>query len=97
MSEQNSGFVSEGYADSMPPLYHDSERIHEVAAWSTEMLEARVREYTDFLTRDAPKPMPRAQETAERLLDHMMFELVQREDFDTTISLKDRDELCEGV
>lgn len=97
MSEHEAGFLSEGYADSMPALYHDTTRIHEVAAWSNEMLEARIREYTKFLYSESPKPMPRAKETAGRLLDYMMFELTQREDYDIQPTLKDLDELCEGT
>ena len=76
MSE--SGFTGEGY-DTSPSLYADTHRLEQIVEWPQQMLEDNIREYTVFL--DKPQ-MPRATETATRLLEHMMFELVQREDFD---------------
>lgn len=76
MSGHESGFTTEGY-ESFPSLYHDSERIHDITNWTPKMLNDRVTEYTEFLQRD--ELMPRARQTATRLLGQMAYELTCRE------------------
>lgn len=70
------GFTSEGF-ESFPSLYHDTERIHTVLEWPSEVLISRITEYAKFAART--DNMPRAQETADRILSHMQFEVGQRE------------------
>ena len=69
-------FTTEGY-ESFPSLYQDTQRLHEVGEWPYDVLENRVNEYGAFLTRQ--DLMPRAKATANRLLDHYLFELAYRD------------------
>lgn len=70
-----SDFTPEGYKE-FPGLIPDNARVGEFSEWPTEVLEARVKQYGYFLQDD---PMPRAKETATRIVAHLMFELMWRE------------------
>jgi hypothetical protein len=84
-----SGFTPEGYKE-FPGLIPDNARVGEFSEWETEVLEARVKQYGYFLQND---PMPRAKETATRIVAHLMFEIFWRrggyDDYN-------EDELCDG-
>lgn len=86
---ETNSFTGEGFAP-FPSLYADEKRIREAAELSTEVLERFVNEYGHFLSKPQ---MPRATATANRILDHMIFELAYRDGvYDETI--KQENELC---
>ena len=70
-----SEFSSSGF-ESFPSLYADSKLVAEFSEWSTEVLEARVHQYGHFLSQEQ---MPRATETANRIMEHLLFELAYRD------------------
>lgn len=76
MSVETSGFTSSGY-ESFPSLHVDNKLVAEFSSWPIENLEHRVNEYTAFLQR--PDLMPRAREQAERVREHILFELAYRD------------------
>ena len=85
-----SEFIGGGFA-SFPRLEPDNKRVGEFSEWSTKALEERVHQYGHFLSKEQ---MPRATRTANRILNHLLFELAYRDGvYDTYIK---QDELCEG-
>jgi len=73
-----SEFSTEGF-ESFPSLYADNKRIAELSEWTIPMLEERASQYAAFLQRD--DLMPRAKAQADRMLDHVLFELTYRDGF----------------
>jgi hypothetical protein len=71
-----SEFSTEGF-ESFPSLYADNKRTAELSEWTIQMLEERASQYVAFLQRD--DLMPRAKAQADRMLDHMLFELQYRD------------------
>jgi len=71
-----SDFTGEGFA-SFPNTYEDNKRVGSFSEWPQDILEARVNEYGAFLQRT--DPMPRAQATANRVMEHLLFELAFRD------------------
>lgn len=63
--------------EHFPHFYADTQKIAVFAEMEKEILERLCDEYTQFLSRD--NIMPRAETTANRILDHIMFELAYRE------------------
>lgn len=92
--ESEGGFATEGY-NEYPNLYLDGQRIHNIVEWSDQYLEERMNYYARFLGNSAILPGHRVQ--AERLHTHMLEELCWRDTGVSEPSLKDYDELCEGV
>lgn len=72
-----SEFASEGH-ESFPNIYQDYEQAHEFSLWPTEALQERLQEYSAFLQRK--DLMPRARDYSERLIGHLVFELLWRGD-----------------
>lgn len=60
-----------------PNLHSDTQEIHKVSEWTTEHLDYKTHEYGDFLQRE--DIMPRALHTANRILDHLLFEQAYRD------------------
>ena len=71
-----SEFTGSGF-ETFPHLYADTKKIEVFAEMDKEILERLANEYTEFLSRE--RLMPRAEATANRVLDHVMFELDFRE------------------
>ena len=86
-----SEFSSQGF-ESFPSLYADEQQVAEFSEWSTEVLEARVHQYGHFLS--TPQ-MPRATETANRIMEHLLFELAYRDGVYDEQTGKQEDELCQ--
>ena len=76
MENSMSEFAGKGF-ESFPHLYADTKKIAVFAEMEKEILERLSSEYTEFLSRE--NIMPRAREAANRILDHVMFELAYRE------------------
>lgn len=93
--EESRGFGTDYNNDPMPPIYHDLNRIHEVANWPQAMLEERMAEYTKFLQR--PDIMPRAQQASLKLLGLMAFEHSYRFSQLDFAAMKELDESCTGT
>lgn len=75
MSEQlqeKDGFTTEGFAP-FPSTYYDDKFIRECSEWDDSRIERMVTEYWQFLERDDIQPRARA--TAERILEHLGFEM----------------------
>lgn len=70
-----SEFASGG-REKFPSLYHDEQQVGEFSRWPQGALERIRDEYCDFLRRD--DLMPRAINSAERILLHVIFELDYR-------------------
>lgn len=86
-----SEFASQGF-EPFPSLYADSQLISKFSEWPTEVIEARVTEYGQFLSKPQ---MPRATATGNRILDHLIFELGYRDGIYDEYTNKHEDELCE--
>lgn len=71
-----SEFSGSGF-ETFPSLHADTAKITVFAEMDKDILERLANEYTDFLARE--NLMPRAKATANRILDHVMFELAYRE------------------
>ena len=74
-------FASDGRAP-FPPTYEDNKHIGDFSndgLWPTQKLMGRLALYQDFLKRD--DIMPRARDTARRIREHLMFELLWREGY----------------
>jgi len=71
-----SDFNGEGFA-SFPNTYEDNKAAGIFSDWPQDVLEARVTEYGAFLQRT--DLMPRAQATANRVMEHLLFELAWRD------------------
>ncbi len=71
-----SEFSGSGF-ETFPSLHADTAKITVFAEMDKDILERLATEYTDFLSRE--NLMPRAKATANRILDHVMFELAYRE------------------
>lgn len=71
---ETSAFASDGRAE-FPPIYEDSKKIHELSTWRSSVLRGRLARYVAFLDND---PMPRARDGAQRLVEHIDFELQYR-------------------
>lgn len=91
--ETSSPFTGEGF-ESFPSLYADSKLVSEFSEWPTENLEARVHQYGQFLSKER---MPRATATANRILDHLLFELAYRDGVYDEYTNKQEDELCQSA
>lgn len=93
---ETSAFNTEGQTP-FPPTYEDNKHIGEFSderLWSVQKLLGRLSVYEDFLKRD--DLMPRAQETARRIKEHILFELLYREGyFNETINSGFEPELVE--
>lgn len=95
MSEhEDSGFATEGFKE-YPNLYLDAQRLHNVVDWSDEHLVEKIKQYGEFL--GDPTILPGHRVQAQRMIDHMGEELCWRDTGTMEVSLKDYDELCEGV
>lgn len=94
-------FIPGGY-EAFPSLVSDSKRVGLLGdmrrnregkleyVYSTERIEELVMQYGHYL---ANNPMPRGKATAERILDHLLFELAYRDGvYDEILN---EDELCE--
>lgn len=90
MSETDS-FIPGGF-ESFPSLHTDNQRVGEFSEWSTEVLEERVHQYGHFLSKDQ---MPRATATANRIMEHLLFELAYRDGVYDAYTGKQEDELCQ--
>jgi hypothetical protein len=71
-----SDFTTEGF-ESFPNIYVDNLQTHEFSTWNRAVLEARVMQYGTFLQQS--DLMPRAKEGANRVMDHLLFELAWRD------------------
>lgn len=71
-----SEFSGSGF-ETFPSLHADTAKITVFAEMDKDILERLANEYTDFLARE--NLMPQAKATANRILDHVMFELAYRE------------------
>lgn len=71
-----SEFSGSGF-ETFPSLHADTAKITVFAEMDTEILERLANEYTDFLARG--NLMPRAEKTANRILDHVLFEMAYRD------------------
>lgn len=69
-----SEFSSKG-TDPFPLLHSDVQQVGEFSEWTDQQLFQRQTEYQEFLS---VKRMPRATETAGRILAHIAFELNYR-------------------
>ena len=79
MSEQireTAAFAGEGF-DAFPSLYADNKLVGEFSAWDRDVLDQRIRDYERFLQKD--DLMPRARSEAERIVGHLVFEVMYRE------------------
>lgn len=76
MKTETSPFASEGF-ETFPSLYADNKQVQAYSELATEILERKANEYAAFLEKD--DLMPRARQTATRILDHITFELAYRE------------------
>lgn len=77
--QEPSAFVSQG-KEKFPPLYFDNKDVANFSddiKWPSDVLMARFALYADFLAQD--DNMPRAVETANRITEHILFELQYRE------------------
>lgn len=88
-----SEFGSQGF-ETFPSLQPDNKLVGEFSTWTIDVLEARVHQYGHFLSKE---PMPRAKATANRVLDHLLFELAYRDGVYDEYIGKSEDELCEEV
>lgn len=87
-----SAFNTEGQKP-FPPTYQDNKNIGDFSdeqRWPIQKLMGRLALYEAFLKRD--DLMPRAKETARRIKDHLMFELLYREGFFNITNDNDSDE-----
>ena len=69
-----SAFTSNGKAE-FPPIYEDSKKLSELSTWRTSVLQGRLVRYLAFLD---DNPMPRAKDGAQRIVEHIDFELQYR-------------------
>lgn len=92
METTNEAVFASGGFEEFPPLYFDNRDIATISEWPTEVLEERVHQYGQFLSKPQ---MPRATATANRILDHMIFELAFRDGVYDEYTGKSEDELCE--
>lgn len=76
-----SDFTGESVFESFPSLYEHNKAIGAVSELSDEVLDARRVEYQLFLSQ--PNLMPRAKETAQRVLCRLAFESMYRQGFFT--------------
>lgn len=88
-----SEFGSGGF-ERLPSLHIDNKRVGEFSEWTIDRLEELVNKYGQFLSKPQ---MPRATETANRILDHLLFELAHRDGIYDEITGKDKDELCQNT
>jgi hypothetical protein len=89
--ENYAGFMGDGF-EPMPALYHDTKRLHHVAEWPQEMLDERLTEYGQFLQKE--NLMPRAEATANRTMNHLLFEAAFRDGIYDNDLRKVEDETC---
>lgn len=71
---ESSAFSSSGQTE-FPPIYEDTKNIQVFSTWRSSVLIGRLARYVAFLDSD---PMPRAREGAQRLVEHIDFELQYR-------------------
>lgn len=71
MSAETATFVPEG--EVFPNLHADTELVHRLAELSDEALDYKAKEYSMFLERTYL--MPRAINAANRILEHIIFEM----------------------
>lgn len=71
-----SEFTGNGF-ETFPSIHVDNKRVAEFSEWTTPVLEEHTSQYAAFLQRD--DLMPRARAQAERVLDHLLFELAYRD------------------
>jgi hypothetical protein len=67
----------EAVTNPTPNVYSDSKRLGQFSEWDAEMLEARTMQYGEYL--QTPDLMPRARLGADRVLNHLLFELAWRD------------------
>lgn len=70
-----SDFAGEGFKP-FPNTIADQEKLHSITQWSEEQLQDKVYEYYEFL--DRKDLMPRAIAAANRILEHLGFEVDMR-------------------
>jgi len=75
--------------EGMPNIYADNQQTHLFSAWDRGRLERRVTEYGRFLQQ--PNLMPRAQTGADRVWNHLMFELAWRDGVYSNEEIKEKD------
>lgn len=71
---ETSAFASDGRAE-FPPIYEDSKKLSELSTWRTSVLQGRMARYLLFLDNE---PMPRAKASAQRIVEHLDFEIQYR-------------------
>lgn len=71
-----SEFTSSG-GEVFPNTHADTQLITTFAELTDEILDRKAKEYSLFLQRE--DLMPRAIETAQRILEHLIFEINYRE------------------
>lgn len=87
-----SDFTSEGFKP-FPNTESDLYRLHSVTEWPDELLQDKVYEYWQFLDRD--DLMPRAIKAANKILEHLGFEVDMRlSDNEMSVMTKLEDEVC---
>lgn len=69
------GFTTEGYAP-FPSVYFDNRDIGNCSEWSDERIEDLVTDYWLFL--EGEDIQPRARKAAQRVLEHLGFEMDYR-------------------
>lgn len=69
-------FVPSGF-ETFPNLYADDKLVGEFSLLDRKIIELKLSEYTVFLQRT--DIMERARGTAERVRDHLIFELAYRD------------------
>ena len=71
---ETSAFSTDGRAE-FPPIYEDSKKLGELSTWRSSVLQGRLGRYIAFLD---DNPMPRARNGAQRIVEHIDFELQYR-------------------
>lgn len=79
-------FTSEGL-QPFPNTHSNSQRLGECSEWPDVIIETKITEYWQFLSRD--DIMPRAKEAAHRILTHLGFEIDYRAGIYDQVEVKD--------
>jgi hypothetical protein len=75
MTAMSEGFTTEGF-QPFPNTYADLQHLGEITEWDEARLRNKLEEYWGFIGRD--DIMPRAREAAQRILEHLGFEVDMR-------------------
>jgi hypothetical protein len=88
-----SEFTTQGNAP-FPDCYHDNLHVKDFSAMSRDGLEYKTNEYGAFAQRD--DLMPRARQAADRILEHLIFEMAYRDGvYDDVLNQKLEEEFSE--